>query len=910
MNKHFRLFAYTASIVGLMGADHGFAQTAASADSASTASGLEEIVVTARRREEKLQSVPVTITAFKGADLELHSIQNFSDLVHLVPGLSLQELSRGNASAVRVRGFTGVAGYFADAPQGIQPAANGAGVISSVGGYAQYVDLDTIEVDKGPQGTLFGLNALGGAIQFQPKRPTDHYEGYVQYITGSYNRQQVTAAVSIPIVEDKLMLRLAGERHSEDGYTYDSFSKKDLDNLDYWYGRVGITFRPTDDLQNYLVADSYHQDDNGPTYPLDAVNPKGTAAALNPTLVAYLATQQALGPREVRTNVANPNSFYQFYRVVDILTYDFSDDFSIKNVASWQRTALLRNQQGDIDSTPLNIFAYFSPAGGHNPRPATEYLSEELQFHGKSFGEKLNWVVGGFLSYFHPDDPGIQYQFATTVLGGLSTGITSNHNSSRDQAVFAQATYDLSGLFGLAPDLQGLHLTGGYRYNYNWVSQVSRVTNAAGVCTLVGADKNCTLAADRQFNAPGWTLGMDYQMTPNTLLYVTAGNAYSAGGFNVGSNPPAAFQPQYLTNVEIGIKSDWTLFGMKARTNIDAYHADYSNLQVNTVVLVTNALGVVQPLSLIRNAAQATGEGIEFEGELIPTENVEIKASYATNHLRYDVYNSLNAARQVISLADNDFQYVPVNRFSLTGVYHLPLDSAWGQVTLSGTYSWQAHEYYSPTSTDPDAIVPSYGLLDMRIDWNNIMQYPVDASFFVTNAADTVHKSVVFANYASLGFAGSGYAPPRMFGVQLKYHFDETAAISEASAAYTPPPVVAAAPSTPKSYLVFFDFNKSDLTSQATAIVDQAAKNAGPAKVTKLEVTGHTDTVGSDAYNMRLSRRRAESVAAQLVKDGIPSSEIAIVAKGKRDLLVPTADGVKEPQNRRVQIVYEGGPTS
>ncbi|MDB5395184.1 MAG: hypothetical protein JWM91_2690 [Rhodospirillales bacterium] len=123
-------------------------------------------------------------------------------------------------------------------------------------------------------------------------------------------------------------------------------------------------------------------------------------------------------------------------------------------------------------------------------------------------------------------------------------------------------------------------------------------------------------------------------------------------------------------------------------------------------------------------------------------------------------------------------------------------------------------------------------------------------------------------------------------------------------------PVVAATPSVPKTYLVFFDFNKSDLTTQAITIVGQAATNAGPAKVTQLEVTGHTDTVGSDGYNMRLSRRRAESVAAELEKDGIPASEIAIFAKGKRDLLVPTADGVKEPQNRRVQISYSGEPSA
>jgi iron complex outermembrane receptor protein len=151
---------------------------------------------------------------------------------------------------------------------------------------------------------------------------------------------------------------------------------------------------------------------------------------------------------------------------------------------------------------------------------------------------------------------------------------------------------------------------------------------------------------------------------------------------------------------------------------------------------------------------------------------------------------------------------------------------------------------------------------------------------------------------------------PRFFSVKLSASFGpHGTATPQTSAAYVPP--AAQTPmAAPKSYLVFFDFNKSDLTPQAVSIVNQAASNAGPAHVTQLTVTGHTDTVGSDAYNMRLSKRRAESVAAQLEKDGIPSSEIEIVAKGKRDLLVPTKDGVKEPQNRRVQIVYDNGMTS
>ena len=117
-----------------------------------------------------------------------------------------------------------------------------------------------------------------------------------------------------------------------------------------------------------------------------------------------------------------------------------------------------------------------------------------------------------------------------------------------------------------------------------------------------------------------------------------------------------------------------------------------------------------------------------------------------------------------------------------------------------------------------------------------------------------------------------------------------------------PPPPPAAAPA---NYLVFFNFNKSDLTADAQAIIKTAADNAAKSNPTKLSVTGHTDTVGSDAYNLRLSKRRAVSVQKELIRDGVPAGEIAIFAKGKRELLVPTADGVKEPQNRRVQIVFE-----
>jgi len=130
------------------------------------------------------------------------------------------------------------------------------------------------------------------------------------------------------------------------------------------------------------------------------------------------------------------------------------------------------------------------------------------------------------------------------------------------------------------------------------------------------------------------------------------------------------------------------------------------------------------------------------------------------------------------------------------------------------------------------------------------------------------------------------------------------------AATYVPPPSAPPPTANPRTYLVFFDFDKSDLTPDARAIVDKAAANAESGQVTRLGVTGYTDTVGSEAYNMRLSRRRAESVSAELQAQGIPASDIAIVAKGKHDLLVPTADDVREPQNRRVQIAYSAAAPS
>jgi iron complex outermembrane receptor protein len=354
--------------------------------------------------------------------------------------------------------------------------------------------------------------------------------------------------------------------------------------------------------------------------------------------------------------------------------------------------------------------------------------------------------------------------------------------------------------------------------------------------------------------------------------------------------PTAAFpQAEKTTNYQFG-----TVFYADNFTfDADIYYIDINNNYINLPCTYDRSL-----TCYVNNGA-ATYKGIEGEGTYAFNDvmgvnltglsifvNGALMSSKSSNGLWQPKAPKWTAAAGLL-YKQNGWKFGLIAK--ITGsqyedaqnltYYRLP---SYGNVNFTGGYQFDNYE----VSVNVDNILNSRAVLDIS-----------EAGGLQNNPATSLDQYI--------------FQAPISATVTLKAHFGGGDMAPPETTAYTPPPVAAPAMiTTPKSYLVFFDFNKSDLTAQAAGIVDQAARNAGPAKVTKLEVTGHTDTVGSDAYNMRLSRRRAESVAAQLEKDGIPSSEIAIVAKGKRDLLVPTADGVKEPQNRRVQIVYESGASS
>ncbi len=939
----------TAAIVGLTGARTTLAQSDQPA-AANAGSGLEEIVVTARRREERVQTVPLAVTAFSQASIENAQIKEVHDLAQHVPSLAVS-LSQSDSNAlysgqVRLRGLPGTEIYFADVPIGNADYQGGTGLQHGLSeGF--FYDLEDVEVVKGPQGTLFGKNSVGGLISIQPKKPTNDYEGYIRLGAGNFSNLEAEAAVNIPIIPDKLSIRIAGQTQSRDGYTKDVSTGQDLDNKNYYAWRIGVLMRPTDEIENYLLYDGYFQNTHGSGDIVSFINPKYTFTkisgvpltlgfgapaagllaanpvpgfiaglqaggfALYPDLVSNFQKQQALGPRAVLGDNFQKIGKDYFYGITDVLTWDITDSFTIKNIAAVR----VFKQLATDDYTPIGdpVLNIGLPGNNRAWNNNEAQYTEEIQLQGKALNDKLTYVVGGFLEYDHPLGDTL---LGSAALGNSLAGAVSEfhfHIATRSRAAFVHGDYDLGDY------VAGLKITGGYRYTFDEVSTAARglsgsdtiTRNAAGVATnctgVFGTDNNCYQSAPfAHFSAFGWNASLEEQLTPDLLLYVRAGNAYRPGGTNLNVTPQfASFGPEHITDVELGVKSDWDFMGVHGRTNADIYHSDYKAIQVQNLVTLTDAAGKVHTNTVNLNAATATIEGAELEATILPYKGVEISPHASYIFPKYNQYPILFSPLG----AETPFLYVPKWSYGITGTYHLPLDESWGDVALSATYSWYGHQYDSVSVGEIYTIEPSYELLDFKIDWTNALSYPVDVSFYMKNALDTLYVQGAVPIYTQLGFTSLSYNPPRMFGFNVKYRFSLNSSSETATAAYTPPPVVAPAPA-PKSYLVFFDFNRSDLTPQAATIVDQAAKNAGPAKVTQLTVTGHTDTVGSDAYNMRLSRRRAESVAAQLEKDGIPSSEIEIVAKGKRDLLVPTKDGVKEPQNRRVQIVYDNGATS
>lgn len=797
-----------------------------SAAARSAADSIEEVVVTARRREENLQVVPVSVTVIGGEQLAQKGILSTWDLAGHVPSLAIS--SQGNMTksfqagirAVRATSFL----IQDDPPVGTYYAES---AVAHPWGFGDtFFDIQSVQVLKGPQGTLFGRNTTGGAILIEPNKPSfeEGFGGVVKATVGNFNLAQLNGTINIPL-NDVAALRIAGEHKERDGYTKNILSGQKRDGVGNDAIRVSLLLKPTKDITSNTIID-YLDEDSSPSSSqvTNVYGPNGgfgLSGSTSPANTAFNQLTRLIGEQKAR-NPWDVAMIGGANTAQDQLSPNHCDPSSPLFVANHkcrrnmlpretlENFGLLNNTAIDFGGvTVKNIFAYRKmkhfnedsatfPFG--SPTPTTSLaaggtafqqnkqsqVSEELQFQGKAFDQRLNWVTGLFYmrEWGSESSPSYTNSASWSVTEGTAVNIA--------KGLFAQGDYAVS---------DKLKVTLGVRRN--WDKRIANDTSyrqvgAGAACQTFnlrnGVDvldtyPNCSLSQEKDWKAWTWTMAVDYRLTDATMIYGSHSRGYKAGGYSLRSHRPAqyAYNPEFILNTEIGIKSDWSLFDRPIRTNLTVYNMDYNNMQLQATVAGSNPVRTYTD-----NVGKSKINGIEFEATYKPTQRLELSGFYSYTNPRYLEYqNSIGRVGAfdygVVDLSGRPFGYINKKSLGLSMAYNLPLDESVGNVNVRADASFQSKWLVDNTQAGllglpaSATIVPGvagftmvpnagYGILNLRADWSRPFGHPIDLGFFVTNAGDKAY----FQGGAGVnGMVTQPIAPPRMFGIELSYKFGE-----------------------------------------------------------------------------------------------------------------------------------------
>lgn len=747
---------------------------------------LQDIIVTANRREESMQKVPVAITAISGDALREEGVTTNQDLAGKVPSLIVGQAAGGRDAqtfTIRGQGSTfgggpGVPVYLAEVP-----LPQRSDTVGQIGSGALFYDVRNVQVLKGPQGTLFGRNTTGGAVLVEPAKPTNEIDGYAQVQVGNYDDREIEAMVNAPLVDDKLMVRIAGRFADRDGYTRDITSGKDLDDRHYWTLRGSLLWRPSETIENYLMLTSLNVDQNG-----SGSIPVGFNLAINPNTNNYqgaiarkygavllnqiLAEQAARGVRQTELDFPSLDE-QRLFMATDTLSIDLSDTLKLRNIASYARYKT--RMAMDLDGTRLPILhAGYGDGYSTNGRQWTE----ELQLQGNLLDDHLTFTVGGYYEHAKAVEPERR--------DGASNGTllkVTNSEKRESTGLYVQTSLDF-GTF--SPSLEGLRLTGGFRYS--WDKKDSSHSFAAGAtCIIPGAvSPECLVSDKTRESAPNWLVSLDYQINRNAMVYAKASRGYKSGGYNFNATNAAflTFGPEFVTTYELGAKTRFNLGSMPVRLNGSYYYSDYKDIQkVGTTTAIVN--GQVTGGSAVVNAGAAHIQGIELEATINPVRNFTISGSYSYTDAKYDKFQFEYLSGGQILIDDKSgvpFSFTPKNQFSISARYEIGLDDV-QTLTPSLTFS-HIDRYYTQITKpaeEPFGYLPQSNLLNLRLEYGNAFRQPLDIAFFMTNVANKTFPIQVGTNYGSNGGSyGSGYArylysEPRMYGVQVRYRFGASA---------------------------------------------------------------------------------------------------------------------------------------
>ncbi|MFN8627043.1 MAG: OmpA family protein [Candidatus Binatia bacterium] len=931
--------------VGLVVPPAGWAQ-AAKAKKAEAAAPveIEEITVTAQKREENIQEIPISVTALSGEVLARKGLTDVISLTQAVPNLRIEaDPGTTSSTSMGMRGmqlgdpnlaFQTVVGLYVD----------GAYISKMVGSNLDLEDLERVEVLRGPQGTLYGRNTIGGAVNFITNKPTEQRSISLLSEVGNYETFNSRLTFNAPLVGKNgltqsealgtLSWRQTVGYKSHDGYFTNALPPgapaqpgvgggSEFNNLNRLYNMTALRWQPNKDVTLDYWFEYHRYNNSSMANPLTYIYPGSLADSTynyhppgsppgfvipipNPVFPGGLGAYiQKNRPDSTPANAVLKRDG-SLHRMGDsgrgimhnlTLAWDLGDvgpfgKTTLKAIGSYR--SFYADTRNDFDGTPLHVIDIMQMSD-------VQHWSGELQWLGT--GPRYHYVLGMYyFGEYAMQDEDQTYFFQPVP--------SKNYIKSKSYAPYGQVTYT-------PPILSDkLSITAGLRFTQEQV-HLDHMFFAPGAEFSVSRGK--AFGGIHGTGTPGLSpMGdLSYQWTDEVMTYFRVSRGFRSGGFTPTAPTPfftTPFNPEKLLAYEMGFKTQW--FDNRLRLNADGFYSDYSDLQ-ETVFRATPGLGAY---SVVGNVESAEIWGMEFEGTAVPVRGIEATVGYsfiAPKYLKWMDQKFDAAGNPIFDSAGNPvledvadhraFPHLPHSQFSAGVTYTAP-------PTTHGTFSahldvyWQDKVVFITNNETPGSQADegwAYALVNGQLRFADIplQKGSLDLAVYGRNLFDRKYRTYGIDWTNAIGVASNNYGTPRTFGLQIGYNF------TAGEAAPPPAPVAQAAPPPPppaKKKIVLrsvhFDFDKATLKADAKPILDEAIQVLKQEGSVDIVVEGHTDSIGTETYNMGLSRRRAETVRSYLVDHGIARSRITAEGMGESKPVASndTADG--RAQNRRVEL--------
>ncbi|HEX7856159.1 MAG TPA: TonB-dependent receptor [Sphingobium sp.] len=785
-----------------------------------------DIVVTARRVEERLQDVPISITVFNQQQLTNRNVVSAGDIATYTPSLSTNGRWGSESTTFSIRGFVqegvtspSVGAYFAEV---VAPRANGGTTGGNGAGVGNFFDLANVQVLKGPQGTLFGRNTTGGAVLLTPQKPTGRFEGYIEGSYGNYDMQRIQGVINIPVM-DTLRIRLGVDRQTREGYlnNISGIGPKDFADVDYVAARLSVVADLTPNLENYTII-SYSKSKTNGAFPKVALQ-TGPGQAGFANLIAPQIAATSGNYYDVMNGHPNPYTDIEQFQFINTTTWKASDLVTIKNITSYAefRQAVAINNNGDaayVGGSPVTAISLYPEPGKNNISQST--FTEELQVQGRSGDDRLTYQAGAYLELSEPLE-GFQASRSAVFLRcsniiafqcddylGRNLGaegrvgqiaLARSKYRFRNLGLYTQATYKIS---------DKLSLTGGLRYTSDVTTGVSEslrvrfpsANNPQFECAqpavaldnpgtytsgqILADSKLCQYSRRVSSKKPTWLVDIDFKPVDDLLLYAKYVRGYRQGSLNISSYGLETWGPEKVDTYEVGAKSSFDGI-VRGNFNIAAFYNDFSNQQlavagvpcrVADAGVIPSCTGFIAAQAIgIANAGKSTIKGVEIDTSIRLFEGFNLDASYAylDTKLKSVTKPAIpNGFRDIpVPVAGGPLALTPKNKYSVTASYTLPLADEIGRITIAGTFTHQDSMLGQITSAPSLVQLPPQNNLNLNVNWNSVAGAPVDLGFFATNV--TKEKYFVYTTGGAdiYGYDGLILNQPRMYGVRLKYHF-------------------------------------------------------------------------------------------------------------------------------------------